>query len=165
MRNKTLLQYIYGFLNKKPPSYARHPIWLLIIKPFRKFLNVVIIPNIPINFLRIWLYRLVGYKIGSNVFIGMKCYLDDLNPSKMIIESNVTISYGCYFSLHGKRQGHQQITIKEGVYIGMRSNVVATKAPIIIGEKAIVGACSLVKQSIPDGKIVAGVPAKIIGEV
>ena len=160
----TWLQRYYKFRNQKPPHYAQYPIWLLILKPFRKFLNVVIIPIIPFNFLRIFLYRIVGYKIGKNVFIGMKCYLDDLNPPKLTIESNVTISYGCYFSLHGKRQQHQTITIKEGVYMGMRCNVVATKSPIIIGKNAVVGACSLVNQSIPDGKIAVGVPAKIIGD-
>ena len=160
----TWLQRYYKFINKQPPSFARYPIWLLILKPFRKFLNVVIIPNIPFNFLRIWLYRLVGYKIGKNVFIGMKCYLDDLNPPKLAIQSNVTISYGCYFSLHGKRQTHQNITIEEGVYIGMRCNFVATKNPIIIGKNAVVGAGSLVKESIPEGKVAVGVPAKVIGE-
>lgn len=46
------------------------------------------------------MYRyLVGYKIGKNVFIGMKCYLDDLEPKQTIIEENVTVSYGCYFAL------------------------------------------------------------------
>ena len=161
----TILERVYKIRKKNPPSYAKYPLWLLVLKPFRKMLNVVIIPNIPFNFLRIWLYRLVGYNIGKNVFIGMKCYLDDLNPSKMTIENNVTISYGCYFSLHGKRQGHQSITIQSGVYIGMRVNVTAVKNSIVIGKNAVVGAGSLVNRSVEAGSIVGGVPAKKIGEV
>ena len=88
--------------NKEVPYYARYSIWLLLWKPIRKYVNVVIAPNVPFNVLRIMLYRFVGFKIGSNVIIGMKCYLDDMEPSHTTIKNNVTISYGCYFSLHGK---------------------------------------------------------------
>ena len=158
----TLLEFYYKVRGKEAPYYARHSIFFLLWKMLRKFLNVVIIPNIPFNIVRIKLYRLVGYKIGKQVFIGMKCYLDDLNPAQTIIESQVTISYGCYFSLHGKRQDHQQIIIREKAYLGMRCNIVATKAPIIIGKNSIVGAGSLVNKSIPDNSIAAGVPAKVM---
>lgn len=43
--------------------------------------------------MRVRLYRLCGFRIGKNVFIGMKCYFDDVSPEKMIIEDNVGISY------------------------------------------------------------------------
>jgi len=59
--------------------------------------------------LRIILYRLIGFKIGKDVFIGMKCYLDDVAIDKTIIEDEVVISYGCYFACHGLNQGHTHI--------------------------------------------------------
>ncbi len=132
-------------------------------KPIRKYINVVLIPNIPFSNLRIILYRyLVGYKIGKNVFIGMKCYLDDLEPQSTKIEDDVTISYGCYFALHGIGQKHSYIHIKKGVYIGMRSTIIADEEGITIGENSIVGAASLVNKSLPDNVTAAGVPAKVI---
>lgn len=144
------------------PYYAKYSLGMILWRPLRKYLNVVVIPNTPFNNMRIALYRLVGYKIGKNVFIGMKCYLDDTEPQNTIIESNVTISYGCYFALHGKSQKRFIIEIKEGAYIGMRSNLIASKGNLIIGEKSIVGAASLVNSSVPPETTVVGVPAKPI---
>ena len=79
------------------------------------------------------------------------------------IGSNVTISYGVFFACHGRRQGHNPIVIKDGAYIGMNSSIIARKeGGIVIGEKAIVGACSLVNKSVPDGATVVGIPARVI---
>lgn len=158
-----LAESYYKMRNLPVPYFAKYPLWLIIWKPIRKFLNVVIIPNIPFSSLRIFCYRfLIGYKIGQNVFIGMKCYLDDLEPSKTIIEDNVVISYGCYFALHGINQRHSYIHIKHGVYIGMRATIIASKEGLLIGENTIVGAASLVNKSLPDNVKAVGVPAKII---
>ena len=113
--------------------------------------------------MRILFYRVfVGYKIGKNVFIGMKCYLDDLEPKSTIVEDNVTISYGCYFALHGINQKHSFDNIKKGSYIGMRSTIIAGNEGITIGENAIVGALSLVNKSIPANTKGMGIPIKII---
>jgi len=159
-----LLAELYYKLRRKPvPYYAKYPFWLIIWKPVRKFINVVVIPNIPFSNLRIFSYRyLVGYKIGKNVFIGMKCYLDDMEPKNTIIEDNVVISYGCYFALHGIKQRHTFIHIKKGAYLGMRSTIIAGKEGICIEENSIIGAASLVIKSIPANVTAAGVPAKIL---
>ena len=155
------LAELYYKLREKPvPYYAKYPTWLIIWKPIRKFINVVFIPNIPFSTLRIFFYRyLVGYKIGKNVFIGMKCYLDDLEPKNTIIEDNVTISYGCYFALHGIGQSHTHIHIKKGAYIGMRATIISGAEGICIGENSIIGAASLVNKSLPDNITAVGVPA------
>jgi acetyltransferase-like isoleucine patch superfamily enzyme len=123
---------------------------------------VVIIPNTPFTSLRVAMYRWIGFDIGKNVFIGMKCYLDDVAVEKLTIEDNVTISYGCYFACHGKGQGHMPIVIKNGAYLGMRCNILAGKEGIEIGENSIIGAGSLVNKNIPANAKVAGVPFKII---
>lgn len=161
------LAELYYKLRKKPvPYYAKYPTWLIIWKPIRKFINVVFIPNIPFSTLRIFFYRyLVGYKIGKNVFIGMKCYLDDLEPKNTIIEDNVTISYGCYFALHGIGQSHTHIHIKKGAYIGMRATIISGAEGICIGENSIIGAASLVNKSLPDNITAVGVPASILKSI
>ena len=63
-------QFYIKVLEKEPPYYAKYSILKIIWKPVKKYLNVVIIPNVPFSNLRVSLYRLIGFKIGKNVFIG-----------------------------------------------------------------------------------------------
>jgi acetyltransferase-like isoleucine patch superfamily enzyme len=157
-----LVNKFYQYIMKKPPPYyAKYPLFVILWKPIRKFINVVVIPNIPFSTLRILLYRSIGFKIGRNVFIGMKCYLDDVEVSKTIIEDDVTISYGCYFACHGKGQKHTSIVIKQGAYIGMRCNILSGRDGVIIGKNAIIGAGSLVNKNVAKDAIAVGVPIKI----
>ena len=133
-------------------------------KAIRKFFSVKVIPYMLINSWRIFFYRRCGYNIGKNVFIGMRCYLDDVEPTMFTVEDDVTISYGCYFCCHGERQPHTSITIKKGAYLGMRSNVVSGKNGVTIGENVYVGACALVINDIPANTTAVGVPAKVISD-
>lgn len=128
----------------------------------RKWLSAKIIPHMVLNGWRIFFYRLCGYNIGKNVFIGMRRYLDDLEPHMLTIEDNVTISYGVFFACHGYGQQHMPITIKKGAYVGMRSSIISGKTGVTIGENAVVGACTLVNKDIPSGATAVGVPCRII---
>lgn len=157
-----LAKFFYKLRGKPVPYYAQFPLWLILFKPIRKYLNVVIIPNIPFTNLRVSMYRLLGYRIGKNVFIGMKCYMDDIEPSNTIIENNVTVSYGTYFAGHGKNQKHTTIVIKENTYIGMSCNILSGNSGIIIGPNAVIGAGSLVNKSIPQNSVAVGSPARVI---
>ena len=150
-----------GVSDDKIPQRYKVSLWTAIKKPIRKWFSAVLIPHIPFNNLRVTCYRLCGYRIGKNTFIGMCCYLDDLCFDKIEIGCDVTISYGVYFACHGHNQGHNKIIIKDGVYIGMRSSIIAPN-DVTIGENAIVGAASLVNRSVDKNVIVVGVPAKPI---
>jgi len=155
-------QFYKKILKKEPPYYAKYSLLTIIWKPIRKYMNVVIIPNVPFSNLRVTLYRMIGFNIGKNVFIGMKCYMDDVAIENTVIEDNVTISYGTYFACHGKDQGHTKIIIKNNVYIGMRSNIISGKDGVTIGENSIVGAGSLVNRDIPSNATAVGVPIKVL---
>jgi len=121
-----LLKYAYEKVCGKPaPYYYSYSILKIIGKPIRKFVAQCIAPNCVFNNLRILLYRLCGFKIGKHVFIGMKCYLDDMCYDLLTIGNNVTISYGVYFACHGKNQGHYPIKIEDGAYIGMRASIIS----------------------------------------
>ena len=158
-----IVRFFYKKIHKKePPSYYYYSLWKIIVKPIRKYFNVVIIPNIPFANVRIFMYRCCGYKIGKNVFIGMKCYLDDMCYDLITIEENVTISYGVFFACHGKNQTHTPIIIKKGVYIGMRANILSGKDGIVLGENSVIAAGALVNRSVPDNAVAVGVPVKII---
>ncbi len=52
--------------------------------------------------------------------------------------------------------------VKRGAAIGSNVTVVAG---VVIGEKALVGAGAVVTRDVPDYAIVAGVPARVIGDV
>ena len=136
--------------------------WQKIKAFFRKWMSAKIIPHMVLNGWRIFFYRLCGYNIGKNVFIGMRCYLDDLEPKMFTVEDNVTISYGVYFACHGRKQEHTPITIKQGAYIGMRASVISGKTGVTIGEKAIVGACALVNKDVAPNTVVVGVHCKAL---
>ena len=159
---ETIFSWIWRKTHKtEPPYYYYYSIWTIIIKPIRKYFSAVIIPTIPFTNLRVACYRLCGYKIGKNVFIGMRCYLDDKRYECITIEDNVTISYGVYIACHGRKQTPHNLIIRKGAYIGMHSNIVANKE-IEIGEGAIIGAGTLVNKSIPAGKTAAGVPVRLL---
>ncbi|MDH5716662.1 MAG: acyltransferase [Spirochaetia bacterium] len=160
-----VLEYYFHLRKKTIPYWAKYSLFLGIWKIIRKILNVTIIPNIPITSIRIFLYRIVGYNIGKNVFIGMKCYLDDIDPKFITIENNVTISYGTYFSVHGRGQGHTKIHIKNNAYIGMRCNIISGKKGITIGENSIIGAVALVNSNIPKNCVAVGIPARVIKKI
>ena len=161
--NRIFVLFFRKITGKDTPSWFRkNSILKLLFKPFIKLLNVVIIPNIPFNTIRIWLYRMIGYSIGKNVFIGMKCYLDDVKPNFMTIEDNVTISYSCIFATHGRAGNswaNKPILIKQGSYIGAGSIILPG---VVIGKDVTVAAGSVVTKNFKDSLTVAGVPAKII---
>lgn len=121
-----LLKELYEKRMGKPaPYYYDYSLLTIISKPVRKFASQVIAPNCPFNNLRVKIYRLCGFKIGTGTFIGMKCYLDDMCYHLIKIGNDVTISYGVYFACHGKNQGHCPIEIKDGAYIGMRVSILS----------------------------------------
>lgn len=166
----TVAERIYKLLNKKKlsgggqiPYYYKYSLGTIISKPIRKWFSAVLIPTIPFNNVRIWLYRCCGYKIGKGCFIGMRCYLDDMCFDKLRIGDNVTISYGVYFACHGRGQGHNGIVIEDGAYIGMRATILA-REDIVIGRNSVIGACTLVNKSIPEGLTAVGVPCRLLVE-
>lgn len=121
-----ILKYAYEKINGKPaPYYYDYSLIKIIVKPLRKCITNTIAYNCPFNSVRIFLYRLCGFKIGKGTFIGMHCYLDDLRYDLMEIGNNVTISYGVYFAAHGRNQESQPIIVEDDVYIGMRASVIS----------------------------------------
>ncbi len=59
------------------------------------------------------------------------------------------------------QSGHD-IVIKKGAWIASNVTILG---PCVIGEDAVVAACSLVKNDVPPKTIVAGVPARFLREI
>ena len=148
-----------------PPRWMReNNLPSLVWKLIRKWLNVAVIPVIPLNGLRVCLYRCLGFKIGKKVFIGMRCYMDDMHPSRTVIEDNVTVSYSVVFAAHGPGMIHEapRIILRQGAYIGTRATILGGAD---VGRWAMVGAASLVNKAIPPFTVAYGVPAKVMRTV
>ena len=166
-----LLKKLYEKRTGKPaPYYYNYSLLTVIAKPIRKWLTNVVAANCPFNCIRIFLYRLCGFEIGKNVFIGMRCYLDDMCYDLVKIGNNVTISYGVFFACHGRNQGHTPIVIEDYAYIGMRANIIsrnpnAPEKGITIGAHSVIGAATLVNRDIPPYATAVGVPCKVIEKV
>ena len=145
-----LVRTTYRLCRRPPPPWAKYSLLFLVWKSIRKFLNVVVIPDIPFNMIRILMYRMLGFRIGKCCQIGMKCYMDDVAPEKTVIEDHVTISYGCYFTVHGPpHAGCNELRICEGTYIGMCVNLIAGKGGMTIGRNCVIGAVPLVRSPFP----------------
>lgn len=163
-----VVKWLYEKITKREaPYYYNYSVLKIVAKPIRKYFTNVVAANCPFNCIRILIYRMCGFKIGKKTFVGMRCYLDDLCYDKLEIGSNCIISYGVFFACHGRNQGHVPIVIKDGVYIGMRASVISKGTDengIIVGENAVIGACTLVNKNIPKGVTAVGIPCRIIEE-
>lgn len=163
-----LIKRIYEGITKKPaPYYFDYSLLTVIAKPIRKWATNVVAANCPSNCIRIFIYRLCGFKIGKHTFIGMRSYLDDMCYDLITIGNNVTISYGVYFACHGHGQRHYPITIGDNAYIGMRASIISKnpqdpEGGVHIGKGAVIGACSLINKNVPDGATAVGVPCRIL---
>ncbi len=108
--------------------------------------------------------------VGSNTWIGPFCSLDGTGGLK--IGSNCSISAGTHIQSHDtvkwalsggiEDYNYQKVEIGNNCFIGV--NCVIT-AGIKIGNRCLVGAGAIVTKSFGDNSIIAGVPAKKIGEV
>ena len=117
------------------------------------------IPHINTGF-RMFLYRLSGLKIGKNSFIGMHGILEDLHPENVVIEDNVSISFGVTVVAHGPgTPGNKPTIFRTHSYVGARAVILPG---VEIGKYALVGAGAVVTKDIPAGAVVVGCPARII---
>ncbi len=109
-------------------------------------------------------------KIGKDVWIGPFTIMD--GSGDLVVGNNVTISAGVQIYTHdnikqtllGKDISleHEKVAIGNNSYIG--PNAVISKG-VNIGAHCIIATNSFVKNSFPNNSIIAGNPAKQIGEV
>lgn len=142
-----------------PPTDGRQSVLEKAWRAIRKWLCQSVIPYNPFNAFRVWAYRRLGFRIGQGVFIGMRCYLDDTVPSRIVIEDDVTISYQVSFATHGPRMTKEPCILRKGCYIGTGAIIFAG---VEIGRYATLGAGSLANRSVPAFSVAAGVPARVI---
>ena len=142
---------------------------------------------IPFHLIRLQIYRLSGLRVGKNCSILMGCELR--YPNKIILGDHCVINRDVLLDGRGGpltignnvdiaqeaviwTLGHDihddshhdkgaAVTIEDYVWIGHRAIIMPG---VTIGRGAVVAAGAVVTKSAPAMSIVAGVPAKIIGQ-
>lgn len=107
-----------------------------------------------------------GVKIGNGTIIGDNCLLD--GRAQLLIGSNVDIAsdvmiYNSEHNIHSEKFEpiEEPVEIGDYVFIGPRAIILPG---VKIGRGAVVAAGAVVTKNVADFEIVAGVPAKKIGE-
>jgi maltose O-acetyltransferase len=110
-----------------------------------------------------------GLRLGERVFIGERTRFDGGFLWLISVGDDTTISAGVDILAHDgatrSAMGHTRIApvrIGSGVYIGARAVILPG---VTIGDRAIVGAGSVVRKDVAAGTIVAGNPAQVVGQV
>lgn len=109
-------------------------------------------------------------KLGNNVSVGSNLFISCID--NITIENDVIISDRVFISDHSHGYENVEIPIKDqplekggkvliksGAFIGVNAVILPG---VTIGNNSVVGASSVVADSVPDYTIVAGIPAKII---
>lgn len=138
-----------------------------MVKMMKLFKIIQIWNKISLYF-RLHFYRSMGVKIGKNVFVSPKAYIDITKPNMITIGDNCMITRNCIILSHsaekerifdgkigGRRYG--KVKIGNNVFLGVNTVVMPD---VNIGDNVIVGATSLVNEDIPPNCVAYGVPAK-----
>lgn len=109
--------------------------------------------------------------VGAHTWIG-PCAILDGSGANLVVGDYCDISAGVQIWTHGTElrcvslgevpASSAAVNIGTGTYIGSQSIVLPG---VGIGSRCIVGANSLVKMDVPDRSVVAGSPARMIGQV
>jgi len=133
-----------------------------ILKPLARFA--------PHSELRVFLFRLCGYSIGKDVFIGEDLLIsDELHDKNVIIGDRASIAPRVTLITSSgpnssKIRSHVKVVngriqIEQDAWIGAGSIILPN---INIGEGAVVGAGAVVTKDVPPYTVVVGVPAIVL---
>jgi maltose O-acetyltransferase len=109
-----------------------------------------------------------GLQVGRNVYLGHRTVLDSGFLWLISIGDDTTLSGGVRVLAHdASTKRHTGYTVLKPVSIGRRVYVGADAIllpGVTIGDDAVVGAGSVVTKDVAPGTVVAGNPARAIGE-
>ncbi|MBC8500287.1 MAG: hypothetical protein ISS25_02635 [Nanoarchaeota archaeon] len=133
-----------------------------IFKIFYNGIIVEITRLMPHSFLKTFLYRMMGLKIGKNCRIEKGVVFDHLYGDIIKLEDNVTIEHDCYLDGHEytiTQTVFGKILLKKGCHLKHHSFV---RAATTIGENSVIESYSLAQREIPPNEVWGGMPAKFI---
>ncbi len=142
---------------------------------YLRLLGAKIGPGTIIHGARFFNYYRMGFSaltIGKECFIGDDTLIDLAAP--VTLEDQVTLAERVLILTHmnvGYRDHPLQaafpatakdVTIRSGCFVGAGAVILNG---VEIGRESFVAACSLVRESVPSRRMVAGVPARVVREI
>jgi len=132
----------------------------------------------PMNYrsIRARLWRVMGCKVGKNVFIGYEVWMDFTHARLIEVEDDVHITNRCLLLCHRRNLENynfgddssklpylkKKIHLRKGCHIGMGTIILPG---VTVGEGAIVGAGSVLTRDIPAWSIAMGNPARVTRQI
>jgi len=175
MSLNNILTKIFGISegDKKNTGGYKNIVSYLVFSASSSFLRLLanhcIIPS-----LRVSLFRLSGIKIGRRATVNMNVvFLDDFYPGRICLEEEVAIapfvslvadSHPNNSILYRKYAMHRSgnILVRQGAWLGVGCVILPG---VTIGRASIIGANAVVTSDVDDYAIMAGSPARKIGDV
>lgn len=116
--------------------------------------------------LRILFHRLRGVKIGKGCEVGYFVIMGNVHPEMITIEDGAVVTAHCTLLEHDNAYYYtdrgavfsKPVIVKRKAFLGIGCVVFPG---VTIGERAIVGAMSLVKKDVPKDAVVFGCPARV----
>ncbi len=121
-------------------------------------------------------YKKKGVIIGDNTWISHKAYIDSHSPARVSIGENCFVTRNVVILNHtdtkmggprniwkdiGGNRVFGDVIIGDNVFIGVGAVIMPG---VKVGNNVIIGALTVVTKDVPDGKIIAGNPGRIIGD-
>jgi len=136
-----------------------HAVWAHRIQHWLWCHNFRLIARVCSQVTRFW----TGIEIHPAAQIGRRLFIDHgigvVIGETAVIGNDVTLYQSVTLGGTGKAGGKRHPTLRDGVFVGNNANILGD---IIIGERARVGAGSVVLRDVPPDSTVVGVPAHIV---
>lgn len=123
---------------------------------------------LPSNALRIACQRACGARIGAHVYLGYEVLIDPACPELIEIEDGARIGHGVIILGHNRpadvwleHLGEQRAPVRIGRQAAVYAGAIIMPG-VRVGQCAIVREGAVVDREVPDGTVVAGVPARIV---
>ena len=140
-----------------------------ITKPFAAVVRYAVhaLGNL-LRFVKVTYLRCSGARIGRGTMISLGAKLD-VRRGRITIGDRCHITHGCVIlshdhirgRLHPDRPVADTVRIGNNVFVGVNAVVLPG---VEIGDNSVVGAGAVVTKSVPPNTVVAGNPARAIGE-
>ena len=137
---------------------------------WRRFFCLKLANLCPLVSGRLLLYRLMGVRIGRDVYVGFGVEIDTNHPELIEVGNHVTISHRCIIVSHMASNvdtplqrlypsSAAPVRIRDGAWICTGAILLPG---VTVGENALVAAGAVVNGDVTPNTLVAGVPARAV---